>query len=66
MKYNIRMKWVNKSESFVTVISKANPIQSEPFDSSQMLRLIGGVQKSICWCQRNETQKQGLKMFEKC
>ena len=42
----------------MTVIIKVNPIQIRPSQGSGLGR---GVQKSLCWCQRNETWKKGLK-----
>ena len=49
----------------MTVIIKVNPIQIRPFRALKSPGLGGGVLKSLCSCQRNETWKEGLKTFEK-
>ena len=46
-------------------IIKVNPIQIRPFQGSQRLWVGRGRTKNLCWCKRNETWKEGLKLFEK-
>ena len=65
--WNATLGWngLNKSESFVTVILKVNPIQIGVPLTLKISGLGGGVQKNLCWCYRNETWKKGLETFEK-
>ena len=40
---------LNKSESFITVLVKANPIQIGPFHGSQKLMVGRRRTRSLCW-----------------
>ena len=50
----------------MTLILKVNAIQDWTLKGAlKSSGLGGGVLKSLCWCQRNETWKEGSETFEK-
>ena len=69
VQHSIQKPGINCSANQMTVfyvkyntrLKWVNLTQIGPFQGSQKLR----VQKSLCWCQRNKTWREGLKTFEK-